>query len=105
LNSKFQEAIKQMQQKRDTAIKKVSAIVEAEAKLRTPVLTGTLKRSITHQTESNENESRGRVGTNVQYAVWVEKGSTTTPAQPFLVPAIEENIDQLREVVRKELGV
>lgn len=101
--SRFDDAIKDMQQKRDRAIKKVCLFVEAEAKLRTPVDTGTLRRNITHGTKSDEKESIGRVGTNVEYAPYVEKGTTTTPAQPYLVPAIEENLDQLRSIIKKEL--
>lgn len=101
--SKVDDAINKERKRRDNAIKKAAIFAEAEAKLRSPVDTGQLRRSISHETESNENESKARIGTNTEYAIWVELGSSKTKAQPFLRPSIEENLDKLREIIRKEL--
>jgi hypothetical protein len=47
--------------------------VEAEAKRQVPVRTGTLRRSITSVVESAGE--RGRVGSNLRYALWVHEGT------------------------------
>jgi hypothetical protein len=40
-----------------------------------------------------------RVGTNVEYAVYVEYGTATNEAQPYLRPAVEQAISELDEHV------
>lgn len=103
--SKFDDAIRDLLQKREKTMKKACLMVEAEAKLRSPVDTGHLRRSITHEVESDNEKTVGRVGTNVEYAIWVEKGTSKTPAQPFLIPSVEENQDKIQDIFRKELEV
>jgi len=45
-------------------------MVETDAKLLSPVLTGTLKRSITHSVKSDDDKTVGAVGSDVEYAYW-----------------------------------
>ena len=49
--------------------------------------TGRLRSSITHEVEYNNREIEGRVGTNVEYALELEIGSSRIAARPFLRPA------------------
>ncbi|MEC1768285.1 HK97-gp10 family putative phage morphogenesis protein [Schinkia azotoformans] len=104
--SKFQEAIQQMKEKRDKTIKEIAMFVEAESKLRSPVDTGHLRRSISHETESDEEVSKAFVGTNVEYAPVVEMGSVVKniKAQPFLRPSIEENLGAIQDIIKKGMS-
>lgn len=62
---------------------------EALAKLHCPVDTGRLRASIeTTQTE-HQGAVTARVGTNVEYAPYVEFGTSQQAAQPFLYPAFQ----------------
>ena len=79
------------------AILKACVIVQGAAKPLTPLKTGNLRGSITYSISGNE----GRVGTNVEYAPYVEMGTSKMAAQPYLRPAADNN----RARVAKELGV
>lgn len=61
--------------------------------------TGRLRASITHRVEKESGEVVGYVGTNVEYAPWLEFGTTRMKARPFMMPAIERN----REWIRNKL--
>lgn len=52
-------------------LEKACLVVENAAKSKVPVDTGNLRSSITHEVEGNE----GVVGTNVEYAPYVEFGT------------------------------
>lgn len=101
--SRFQEEIEKMKQRRERTIKQIAVFVEVEAKLRAPVSTGNLRRSITHETQSD----KAYIGTNVEYAPYVEFGvaSKNIPAQPYLRPAIEENRDKIRDMIREGMSL
>lgn len=103
--------------------------VEATAKDRVPVDSGTLRASIAHEIRKiSSNVLRGHIGSSVNYAADVEFGTDAhtitadsaealhwtdggedvfaksvshpgTPAQPYLGPAIEENIDEIEELL------
>ena len=105
--SRFQEEIEKMKQRRERTIQQIAVFVEAEAKLRAPVKTGHLRRSISHETQSDENTSKAYIGTNVEYAPYVEFGvaSKNIPAQPYLRPAIEENRDKIRDMIREGMNL
>lgn len=62
--------------------------VESAAKRLAPVDTGRLRSSITHELATDTQGLHGRIGTNVEYAPYVEFGTGRTPAQPFLRPAL-----------------
>jgi HK97 gp10 family phage protein len=97
--------------------------IEREAKQMCRVDTGRLRASIsTNWTDSGM--SRGKVdakansedgvsqpngkfvvvvGTNVEYAHWLEFGTFKMDARPFLFPAYEMNIGKLPEFIRGEI--
>ena len=103
---------------------KAALIVEAAAKEKCPVDDGQLRQSITH--EINAKNLEITIGTNVEYAPYVEIGTgiystkgtgRTTPwvyqsatgefittsgtkSQPFLEPAAQENLDRIIESFR-----
>jgi len=84
-----------------SALEEVGFFVEAEAKSRTTVATGTLKRSITSVVDTNDKSVT--VGTNIEYATYVEKGTSRQIAKPYLTPAVEENKSKLKSILEKHL--
>lgn len=62
--------------------------VDRAAKRLCPVDTGRLRSSITNEL-GNDGGLVAVIGTNVEYAPYVELGTRSAPAQPFLLPALE----------------
>ena len=67
-------------------------IVENESKRICPVDTGRLRASITHKIEEKKDEITGIVGTNIEYAIYVEYGTSRMKAEPYLRPSLQKNI-------------
>lgn len=68
-----------------TAIRVVNA-----AKRLCPVDTGRLRSSITSEIGKDSNGLVARIGTDVEYAPYVEFGTKRMHAQPFLRPAADD---------------
>lgn len=66
--------------------------VERGAKRICPVDTGRLRSSITHSLEQDSAGLVGVVGTDVEYAPYVELGTSRAGAQPFLRPALAAEV-------------
>lgn len=63
--------------------------------------TGNLRSSITHRSE----ERSATVGTNVEYAPYVEFGTSRgMKARPYIRPAIENHFSEYENILRQELG-
>jgi len=71
-------------------------MVERTAKQTVPVLTGALKRSITHKPEVPKREVL--VGSNLTYAPFIELGTSKMSAKPYLRPALEQNMPAIRKL-------
>lgn len=97
-----EEVSQGIQRAMDRALEEIGLAAEGYAKRACPVDTGNLRNSITHAVESAENAVY--VGTNVEYAPYVEMGTCRTAAQPFLRPAATEYGSQYRLVIKRELG-
>ena len=74
---------------------------ETYAKRLCPVKTGHLRNSITHQQRDKDTEV---IGTNVEYAPYVELGHHTpsgsyVPPKPYLRPAAENHAEEYRQIV------
>ena len=118
------EAKKQQYNDRCEAAATAGALlVENAAKDKAPYKTGTLKRSITHETiEKSEKACHVSVGTNLEYARLQEYGGTiegkpllvfeiggetifvqsvTVPASPYLRPAFDETKKGVVEEVKR----
>lgn len=63
--------------------------VERAAKRAAPVDTGRLRSSIARETTRDADGFLARVGTDVEYAPYVEFGTQRASAQPFLRPALD----------------
>lgn len=75
----------------------IGEFVEGEAKLRCPVDTGNLRDSIKYRVD--ESEAAVIIGTNVEYAPYVEFGTAKMQAQPYLRPAVIENKEQIMKIL------
>lgn len=62
----------------------LGADIEADSRLGCPVDTGRLRDSLEHEVQGDTV----RVGTNVEYAVYVEEGTRYMNAEPYLRPAL-----------------
>lgn len=74
-------------------IDKASAVCEAEAKQDCPVDTGNLRASI----HTNRGDLTNTVGTDVEYAPYVEYGTYKMGAQPFMQPGADAAAQRLNE--------
>ncbi len=63
--------------------------VDRAAKRNCPVDTGRLRSSITNEIGTDAQGLVATIGTNVEYAPYVELGTSKMAAQPFLLPALE----------------
>lgn len=106
------------------ALKEIGDRVERYAKLKAPVDTGTLRRSIGNEVDG----STVYIGTNLEYALYLEfgtgkfaeNGGRPTPwayqnddgewiwtagnkPQPFLRPAVEDHLEEYRQIVEETL--
>lgn len=68
--------------------------IEAEAKKRCPVDTGRLRASINTQ---KTGKMQVQVGSNVEYAPYVEYGTSKMQAQPYLRPAVDQVLNNIHE--------
>jgi len=96
-NSPFDKVIEDVKKRREKAITECVIMVEADAKLLCPIDTGTLKRSITHEVESDNKKTIGAVGSNVEYAYWAERN------QPYLEPAVDQNLERIKQKIKEVL--
>lgn len=60
--------------------------------------TGHLRDLITHET--SESEHAVYIGTNVEYAPYVELGTSRMAARPFLKPAVTEHIEDYKAIMK-----
>ena len=70
--------------------------IERDAKKKCPVDTGRLRGSVTTNIISTYS---GEVGTNVEYAEYVEYGTRYQSAQPYFEPAVETNEDKFNDAL------
>jgi len=119
---------KAMDKNRARALEAVGIFIEGEAITRCTVKTGNLKGSINHKVIDDNTVV---IGTNVKYAIYVEKGTgkyaeggkgRQTPwtfvddsgkfwitagqkPQPFLTPAAENNANKITDLFQKYLAM
>lgn len=84
------------------ALEEVGLVAEGYAKRACPVDTGRLRNSITHIVD--EGTRHVVIGTNVEYAPYVELGTRHQKAQPYLKTAAEDHASTYKGIFRKHLG-
>ncbi len=83
-------------QKVQAGLVKATLLVERDAKEMCPVDTGTLRRSITHEFNS---PTEAVVGSNIEYAPYVEMGTVKWDGKPFLRPALHKNLSKIKKLL------
>lgn len=63
--------------------------------------TGRLRSSVTHQIQTSTNSVY--IGTNVEYAPYVELGTSKMKARPYLRPAAADHADEYYSALKKHL--
>ena len=66
------------------------------------VRTGRLRNSLTHSVAMNEKAVY--IGSNVEYAAYVELGTSRMRARPYLRPAVENYTDEYKNLVKQALS-
>lgn len=83
------------------ALEEVGLVAEGYAKRACPVDTGRLRNSITHILD--EGTRHVIIGTNVEYAPYVELGTRRQKKQPFLKPAANDHYSTYKGIFLKHL--
>lgn len=93
------EFLEELKRRIPVALEECGLAAEGYAKRLCPVDTGRLRNSITHATDKDS----AYVGTNVEYAPYVELGTSRTRAQPYLRPAVENNVGAYKKILDRHL--
>ena len=83
------------------ALERCGSEAEGYAKDLCPVDTGNLQNSITNAPDFEERAVY--IGTNVEYAGYVELGTAKQPAQPYLKPAVADHAQTYKNIVDDEM--
>lgn len=96
------EVLKGLSDAVERALTRIGLAAEGYAKKECPVDTGNLRNSITN--EVIQSEKAVYIGTNVEYAAYVELGTTKTKAKPYLKPAATEHSTVYKRIIEEEMG-
>lgn len=77
------------------ALEAVGAAAETYAKELCPVDTGHLRDSITHSVD----DDTVYLGSDVEYAPYVEFGTYKQKPQPFMGPAMQDHLDEYKSIL------
>ncbi len=91
------DILRKIGEKVELGMNRACTVVQDDAKRHCPVDTGRLQGSISHEVTREGNDVVGIVGTDVEYAPFVELGTYKMRAQPYLFPAGERNKDKITQ--------
>lgn len=77
----------------------IGFVAETHAKEACPVDTGRLRNSISHAIDGHD----AYIGTNVEYAAYVELGTTRMKPRPYLGPAATQHSEEYKELMTRAL--
>ena len=80
------------------ALTMIGLKAESNAKAICPVDTGRLRNSITNAIDTEANAVY--IGTNVEYAPYVELGTSRRKPHPYLKPAAADHADEYRAILK-----
>lgn len=89
----FQDALPEQVEQ---ALIAIGLTAETYAKQECPVDTGRLRNSITHDVDMVEQAAY--IGSNVEYAAYVELGTSKMRARPYLRPAVEDHKSEYKNI-------
>ena len=101
VQSHADEVLNELQQAKLRALETIGLVAEGYAKEKIREVgaydTGRLWNSISHAV--SESEQAAVIGTNVEYAPYVELGTSKMDPRPYLQPAATNHIDEYRQIV------
>lgn len=65
--------------------------------------TGNLYNSIESRVEDNEEEAEVKVGTDVEYAGYLELGTSRMQPKPYMYPALKDNVEKVVDKIANAL--
>lgn len=99
VTSYLPDVIHSLDQAKAIALETMGALCTRNAALLCPVDTGRLRNSINYKVASDEDAVY--VGTNVEYAPYVELGTSKQKAHPYLKPAVDDHTAEYKEIVKQ----
>lgn len=126
-NDHRKDILNQLQNRVKKALEECGLVAEGYAKGLCPVDTGALRNSISHKVATSDKETVCYVGTNQEYAPYVEYGTgehynggrktpwvfqgsdgawhrtTGIKAQPFIRPSISDHKSEYKNIIETEL--
>ena len=99
VTSNAEQVKSELKSEKDIALEQIGLIAERYAKELCPVDTGRLRNSISHARDGDEVV----IGTNVEYAPYVELGTRRMSPRPFLKPAAENHASEYSNIVMNAL--
>lgn len=96
MESNKQEVLNALDDQVAVALETIGLRAERHAKAYCPVDTGRLRNSISHASDQDS----AYIGTNVEYAPYVELGTHKQKPKPYLAPAVQKHIDEYKEIVK-----
>lgn len=94
-----EEFLEELQRRIPVALEECGLAAEGYAKRLCPVDTGLLRNSIAHAVAGDS----AYIGTNVEYAPYVELGTSRTRAQPFIKPSITDYVSEYKRIIENRL--
>lgn len=89
------EAIQAVDNAKKKALTSAALLVHGDANLLAPVDTGNLRASLNYEVSNDF----ALVGTPVEYAPYVEMGTSRMSAQPYLRPALDNRIRDITKLI------
>ena len=93
------EVLAALEKAKKRGLEAIGLTAEGHAKKETPVDTGRLRNSISHATD----DEAAYIGTNVEYAPYVELGARGRPGVHMLKRAATEHTDEYKRIMEDAL--
>ena len=91
------KALEELRRKMEMALTAIGATAEGHAKDYCPVDTGRLRNSISN----THDDDSAYIGSNVEYAAYVELGTSKRKAKPYLKPAVTQHTAEYKSIVQE----
>ena len=93
------EVLSALEKAKKRGLEAIGLTAEGHAKKETPVDTGRLRNSISHATD----DEAAYIGTNVEYAPYVELGARGRPGVHMLQRSASEHTDEYKQIMEDAL--